>query len=118
MSIESLDDVKAIECEIKRLSGILAELREARAPKPRFVVCAACRVKFTGEIVIGPRHYDATMHKQMTSPDWGDPVEQGFIDQHGVFMTREEAWKVAEAVGQIRYRVGGDGEKLFSENLY
>jgi len=33
-------------------------------------------------------------------------------------MTREEAWQVAEAAGQIKYRVGGDGKELFSENLY
>jgi hypothetical protein len=46
---------------------------------------------------------------------------QGFIDQFGVYMTRQEAWKVAEAAGQILYRCGGDtidGGYLFSENLY
>jgi hypothetical protein len=45
-------------------------------------------------------------------------AEQGFVDQIGTFMTREEAWIVAENAGQILYRVGGDGTKLFSENLY
>jgi hypothetical protein len=51
----------------------------------------------------------------------GDPVDQGFLDQHGVFLSRTEAWKVAEAAGQILRRVGGDdanGGTLFSENLY
>jgi hypothetical protein len=84
----------------------------------RIVVCAANRQRFTGMIAIGPRHYDETMRQNMTGGGWGDPAEQGFIDQWGEFMTREEAWKVAEAAGQIRYRCGGDGKKLFSENLY
>jgi hypothetical protein len=44
--------------------------------------------------------------------------EQGFIDQFGVFMTREEAYVVAKAAGQIKYRCGGDDGVLFSENLY
>lgn len=46
---------------------------------------------------------------------------QGFIDQRGTFMTREEAWKVAVESGQIKRRVGGDernGGTLYSENLY
>ncbi|GAB1720891.1 MAG: hypothetical protein NTAFB09_26220 [Nitrosospira sp.] len=83
-------------------------------PKPRMVVCAAILVK--GSIYIGPRHFDQTMIRHMVS--LGEIPEQGFIDQWGVFMTREEAWKVAEAAGQIKYRVGGDGKELFSENLY
>lgn len=46
---------------------------------------------------------------------------QGFIDQWGVFMDRQEVWKVAEAAGQILHRCGGDtsnGGTLYSENLY
>jgi hypothetical protein len=48
----------------------------------------------------------------------GRATEQGFIDQFGVFMTREEAYEVAKAAGQIKYRCGGDEGRLFSENLY
>lgn len=47
--------------------------------------------------------------------------DQGFIDQFGAFMSRTEAWKVAEAAGQIIRRVDGDavdGGTLYSENLY
>lgn len=47
--------------------------------------------------------------------------EAGFVDNFGNFLTRTEAWKVAEAAGQILYRVGGDtanGGTLYSENLY
>lgn len=92
----------------------------------RRVVCAANRV-VDEDLVIGARHFDSLMHGRIARineerRDWEyiEPHEweQGFIDQWGVFMTREEAWKVAEAAGQIRYRCGGDGVKLFSENLY
>ena len=43
---------------------------------------------------------------------------QGFVDQYGVFMSRQEAHAVALLNNQIKYRVGGDEFKLFSENLY
>lgn len=50
-----------------------------------------------------------------------DP-DQGFVDQWGVYMTREEAYQVAEAAGQIIYPAacgaGLDGPKLYSEGLY
>lgn len=86
------------------------------APERRRVVCAAGR-KVNGTIVCSPRHGDFIWHSVILETDWVK-LEQGFVDQKGVFMTREEAWKVAEAAGQIIYRCGGDGEKLFSENLY
>lgn len=45
-------------------------------------------------------------------------VDQGFIDQWGVFMIREEAFSVSTMTGQIIRRCGGDRRSLFSENLY
>ena len=57
-------------------------------------------------------------------------MECGFVDQDNVFMTRLEAWAVADKAGQIRRVSGwekeynprsantGDSELLFSENLY
>lgn len=89
----------------------------------RRVVCAANRDPFSGGIIIGVRHWDDLMRKQAEVFAWarcGDE-EQGFIDQRGIFMSRQEAWKVAEAAGQIIKRVGGDdagGGTLYSENLY
>lgn len=107
-------------------------------PPPR-IVCAA--IKFTAKhldlggfttiTVIGPRHYDLAMQTQMDcvarlSNDYEKTIkegekEQGFIDQRGKFYTREQAWKIAEANGQIIRRCGGDtanGGTLYSENLY
>ncbi|RSK75882.1 hypothetical protein EJ774_23675 [Pandoraea apista] len=86
----------------------------------RRIVCAANRKRFTGEIVLGIRHWDAFMRRDMFDSE-GDPVDQGFVDQHGRFLSRTEAWKVAKAAGQIIRRCGGDeadGSTLYSENLY
>lgn len=91
----------------------------------RVVVCSALSVLGRDTIICGPRHFDATMRKQLellqlTFSDLKEEpvIVQGFIDQFGVFMSREEAWIVAQSAGQIKHRVGGDGTKLFSENLY
>jgi hypothetical protein len=93
----------------------------------RRVVCAAIR---KGDVLLtGPRHYDGVMRRQLdvmgrTSLSGGDG-EQGFIDQWGNFMTREEAWWVAVARNQILRYVGNqtpesrrEGAELYSENLY
>lgn len=86
----------------------------------RVVVCAANRYNFTGNVIIGVRHFDTHMQKALTSEDAGDPCEQGFIDQHGVFMNRTEALAVAKAAGQINVRRPKTYplDKLFSEDIY
>jgi len=86
----------------------------------RRVVCAALR-RTDGLRVCGARHFDDVMRDQVKlnggTVDWIGAT-QGFIDQRGVFMTREEALEVAKAAGQIRRRCGGDEKRLYSENLY
>lgn len=104
--------------------------REAatRRAKRRRVVCAANRLRDHPLcIVIGPRHHDPVMREQIrvfvqtggghTAEAWRSS-QQGFIDQWGTFMTREEALVVALAANQRLYRCGGDETALFSENLY
>lgn len=87
---------------------------------PRMVVCAAIVNKRNGVIICGARHYDPIMRQSLGVliglAAWRE-ADQGFIDQHGVFMDRKEAWKVAEAAGQIRRQVSAPGT-LYSENLY
>jgi hypothetical protein len=86
---------------------------------PRRVVCAANRHHHSRLVICGARHWDKVMRAQAVA--LGTPSEewdQGFIDQFGCWMTREEAWIVAANQNQIRRRCGGDGERLFSENLY
>ena len=87
----------------------------------RRVVCAANRIRLSGDIVLGVRHFDRHMCSHLDRIvrfACGDPVEQGFVDQFGVFMTREEAWEVATAANQIIRRCGSDEGCLYSENLY
>ncbi len=90
------------------------------------VVCAANRNQY-GDIVLGARHFDMTMHSHIcilaiaTGHEVEDFIwEQGFIDQWGRFMTREEAMVWALKNGQVnRYDDRSPvHEKLYSENLY
>jgi hypothetical protein len=92
------------------------------ADHPQRVVCAANRNLRSGEITLGARHFDGLMHAMNKArpegqADWVDS-EQGFIDQWGKFLTREEARKIAIEQGQILRRCGGDSKRLFSENVY
>lgn len=83
----------------------------------RRVVCAANRCYSNNETVLGARHFDKWMHGKMDGSKhqiW----EQGFVDNKGNFLTREEAYVVAKAANQIIRRCGGDEGRLFSENLY
>lgn len=86
----------------------------------RRVVAAACR-NSAGRIVVSARHYDPIMRAQIAAAEglqrWRG-CEQGFIDQLGNFLTRQEAHAMASANGQIIRRCGGDTETLYSENLY
>lgn len=99
----------------------------------RLVACAAILHKTTGVIVCGVRHGDC-LNRAVgygIKGSGGKQWECGFMDQFNVFMTRKEAWKVADAAGQIRRPKGferdydshrppniGDDGMLFSENLY
>ena len=85
----------------------------------RRIVCAANR-RPDGVLVCSARHNDPRMHlqKALVGGEWDDE-EQGFVDQWGVFLTREDAWRVAKAAGQLIREVGGNNlGRLYSENLY
>lgn len=94
------------------------EYREVRL-RNRRVVCAANRID--GVIVCGARHFDTVMHgvlEAMNMPrDKRGYMEQGFIDQFGLFLTREEAYVLASEKGQIKGEPNIVGV-LFSEDLY
>lgn len=88
------------------------------------IVCAANRHINTKEIILGVRHCDALMNKARKNlKDGGknSEWEQGFVDRFGNWLSRTEAWKVAEEANQIIRRCGGDtanGGTLYSENIY
>lgn len=90
------------------------------------IVSAASRNEL-GEVISSPRHYDLFFHSIVrTLPKekqdlWyvkSSTVEQGFIDQFGNFLSRNEAWKIAEANGQIIRDHDKCPGKLFSEHIY
>lgn len=93
----------------------------------RRVVCAAIRAA-DGTLLLGIRHYSRDMRDQINARRDGKKFhhrldeDQGFVDQHGVWMGREEAYNVARDAGQITNfdacGVGLEGPKLYSEGLY
>lgn len=93
----------------------------------RRIVCAAIRAA-DGEALLGIRHYSMDMHRQIEQRRDGAKFthrhdeDQGFVDEHGVYLTREEAYRIAADNGQIvRPEACGhglDGLKLYSEGLY
>lgn len=95
-------------------------------PNKRIVVCAAN--KYGDLIICGARHHDKIMNKNIeTLKNAGVNVKhevsrreyQGFIDQYGLFLTREEAKLIVIANKQpIRAKYKDLKEILFSEDLY
>lgn len=68
----------------------------------RRVVCAAIRSRKSGKVICGARHYDPIMRSQLEVYDAVAPInkaeiDQGFIDNFGNFLTREDALIVALA---------------------
>jgi hypothetical protein len=91
-----------------------------RLIKPQqYIVCAACRLD--NIIIAGARHFDKVMRSQMAAMpkmSWAQ-ADQGFIDQFGDFLTREEAMKIAQDNKQrIDLERNGGDIVLFSEGLY
>lgn len=79
-----------------------------------------------GKIILGVRRYCPLMRENIADYEaalnaherMALKMEQGFVDQYGTFMDREEAMKVAVASGQIMREVGGPSTVLYSEHLY
>lgn len=87
------------------------------------VVCAAIRAA-DGDVLIGLRHYSADMHEQIRQRLDGGKFahrhgdDQGFVDQFGNYMTREQAYRLALQNGQILRPEACRRDELFSEGLY
>lgn len=102
--------------------------REGGDTVSRRVVCAAIRAA-DGSLLLGIRHYSADMHAQIEARRDGEKFkhrmdeDQGFVDQHGVWMSRHEAYCVALREKQIvnPHAIGRRldvGTVLYSEGLY
>jgi len=118
--------VKCLKVFNDRKIGMGNYWEDAGLVKPQaIVVCAAC--KYGDTIICGARHYDKIMYSQLNafSPEKKANmvrirhVEQGFINQFGEFLTREEALEVVKQSGQpFNEERNGDDTKLYSEGLY
>lgn len=114
--------------------GSLKDFQAQFSPIPpeQLVVCAAIKHRQTNQIICGVRHGDCIN----LAVEFGIDVDSetwdcGFVDQNREFLTRSEAWEVADKAGQIRRPYSlepnyenvrkpniGDKQILFSENLY
>ena len=83
------------------------------------VVCAAC-INNEGKVIPSVRHSDELMYNVVDDEEvirfhW----VQGFVTNRFSFVTRKEAWIIAERQGQIRNQLPCDhAKRLYSENLY
>lgn len=87
------------------------------------VVCAAVRNLRTGVILPGVRHWSSDMktlagHLSAVNGFWKKEAEEGFLTNKGEFLTREQAWIIAEKAGQIRPHPSVKPGTLHSEDLY
>ena len=88
----------------------------------RTVVAAANRYNREGEeplIICGVRHHDEIMNSVLDAIGMkGFTTEQGFVDQWGNYMDREEAAYVATYSGQRMRNTRFDRKYLFSEDCW
>lgn len=118
-------EVKASDGDKFGDTHIALYIKEPSDQNDRRIVAAANR--YEGDvIVVSARHHDLLMNEQLKRlKEFGvikttHTRDQGFIDNRGVFLSREEALIVAEKAGQINeHREKTDPEyMLFSEDLY
>lgn len=91
------------------------------------IVCAANRslnkVNDVHYLVLGVRHFDDIMRKQIIER-FGEEFcknyhwEQGFIDNKGKFLTRKQAFVIAQNADQIITKNIDTYGTLYSEDLY
>lgn len=115
------DRIKQLGEPFKRLVN-RPDLMELDGVK-RVIVCAANR--YSDFVVTGVRHFCPTMRQQIKAIGLNNlrlyangREEQGFIDQFGVFLTREEAMVIARKRGQVIIGMEHHPKQLFSEDLY
>lgn len=87
----------------------------------KYIVCAAIQDS-NGIIVCGARHFDHIMVNTIENLKKFDltRITQGFIDQFGNFLSREEALEIATKANQVNTRKPKTNPitQLFSEDLY
>ena len=87
---------------------------------PERIVCAAQRHRYTGELLLGIRHFDEQMTRQLDRNGQSDVdyLKSGFLTNKNRFVDRKEAWAIASRENQILRNVKTSPGTLFSEHLY
>lgn len=94
------------------------------------IVCAANKMS-DGTIILGIRHFCKMMHQNIEAHYGKNPPQevyhnsiQGFVDQHGEFYDRKQAWSIAYTSNQIVlfqkpvWVLDETQRILYSEDLY
>lgn len=74
-----------------------------------------------GHLIVGSRHFCPIMNMQinllkLNCRNHNVITDQGFVDQWGIYMSREEAYNVAEKAGQIIKDYSYGKRVLYSES--
>lgn len=104
--------------ELRKLVKDTAEYG-SRRETPRRIVCAACRWP-DGHVILGIRHFSPDMHLSaaLQGYDPKDCRDQGFVDQFGNYLNRQEAYVIAAGNGQYQPYEPYTPGTLYSEDLY
>lgn len=80
------------------------------------IFCSA--IKYNKIVIVGKRHNDCIASLSKITNKNCDDCEQGFIDEDGIFLTREQARERAIECDQVNPHKTWSMTKLFSEDLY
>lgn len=90
-----------------------------------YILCAS--IVFEETMICGHRHSDCYAILQNLRPDIANDKlpqreHQGFLTSKNRYVSRQEGWNIAKAMGQIKWGLeaseNGEGSQLISENLY
>lgn len=102
------------------LKECIIEMQALMVPEKQRIVCAAVKMA-DGIIFTGIRHFSCDMRLMITLAYYDNKMaasEQGFVDQWGNFLTRQEAFHIALRNGQYRPYEPYNFGTLYSEDLY
>lgn len=105
--------------ETVSLRDLVKNQQEYGSIRDKRIVCAACRWP-DGHIILGIRHFspDMILSAHLQGYRTIDCREQGFVDQYGNYLTRQEAYQIAEKNGQYNPYEPYTPGTLYSEDLY
>lgn len=116
--LDALSDIRLLDNPIAELYSVLLDVLD---DAPEFVPVTCERILIAalydgcGNVYTGYRHSDIYFDTDLEDKKG---VVEGFLTSKNQFVTRKEAWVIADNAGQIINRSKGIDGLLFSENLY